>query len=129
MLLIKTTVKESKIPNAGVGVFLAEPVKKGQIIWRFEPTVDIIISAEKMSNLHPDIQRFHKKYSYRTVINNQECYVFCSDNGRFMNHSETPNTDDNGNETCMALMDLPEGEEITCDYRSFDLDSKEKLDF
>ena len=41
-----------------------------------------------------------------------------------MNHSFQPNCDDRGPDT-VAAHDIEAGEELTCDYRSFDMKSKE----
>lgn len=48
--------------------------------------------------------------------------VLCGDNARFMNHSFEPNCDDRTGVT-FALRDILAGEELTCDYRVFDLES------
>jgi SET domain-containing protein len=42
------------------------------------------------------------------------------DNGRFMNHSDAPNTDFTDPDTGWAIRDIAAGEEITCNYRDFD---------
>jgi uncharacterized protein len=46
--------------------------------------------------------------------------VIETDNGRFMNHSEYPNTDFTRSDVAFAIMDIPEGTEITCDYGEFE---------
>ncbi len=58
-----------------------------------------------------------------------EKYVLCGDNARFCNHSTAPNSGDdptNANAT-MAICDILPGEEIVCDYYSFDVNASSKL--
>ncbi|TIS47846.1 MAG: SET domain-containing protein-lysine N-methyltransferase, partial [Mesorhizobium sp.] len=45
MLLIRTYVAQSAIE--GVGVFAAEPIRKGASIWRLDPDFDRLIPVEK----------------------------------------------------------------------------------
>jgi len=40
----------------------------------------------------------------------------CVDNARFINHSDTPNTGNDGYD-CPVLRDIQKDEELTCDYR------------
>jgi hypothetical protein len=54
-------------------------------------------------------------------------YVLCSDNAKFMNHSDEPNVDSGGVTEDVALRDIQPGEELTCDYRLFDAGSTGKL--
>ena len=42
------------------------------------------------------------------------------DNGRFMNHSLTPNTDFRIFDKGYALVDIAQGDELTCNYHEFD---------
>ena len=46
--------------------------------------------------------------------------VLDSDNGRFMNHTLTPNTDFRIFDKGYALFDIAQGEELTCNYHEFD---------
>lgn len=48
-----------------------------------------------------------------------------------MNHSRDPNIifDDSPRGVGIAAVDIEVGDEITCDYRSFDEESKEDLGF
>ena len=57
------------------------------------------------------------RYGYQP--SEEPVYIVCGDNARFMNHSDTPNCDDVDDLT-IALVDIAEGDEITCDYARFD---------
>jgi hypothetical protein len=42
-----------------------------------------------------------------------------------MNHADEPNCDDSGQAATITLHPIGAGEELTCDYRLFDLESKQ----
>ena len=46
--------------------------------------------------------------------------ILDSDNGKFMNHSLKPNTDFRIFDKGYALIDIAQGEELTCNYHEFD---------
>ena len=46
--------------------------------------------------------------------------ILDSDNGKFMNHSLSPNTDFRVFDKGYALVDIAAGDEITCNYFEFD---------
>ena len=114
MMMVDSEVRPSSIH--GLGTFLLEPVKKGQLIWRFDSRIDRIFSDEEIETLPPHMRRFMRTYS--TWHEGLRLWVLCGDNGRHFNHSETPNTvscgvafgDD------VAAADLPAGAELTTDY-------------
>jgi SET domain-containing protein len=112
MLLVKTRALAS--PIEGVGLFAAEPIAKGAIVWRFEPGIDLVVPEERIAALPEAAQAFFKRYAF-------PCPFFPGglllgfDNTRFVNHSRTPNLDNTGPET-IALCDIAAGEELTTDY-------------
>lgn len=120
MLRVPTVVAPSSIQ--GVGLFAAEPITAGTVIWEFTEGVDWRIPVAEFE-LFPDPYRsWLLRYVYREPTG---CYVLCGDNGKFMNHSFDPNCDDVDGPYTVAKRDIVEGEELTCDYRVFDLDSVE----
>ncbi len=112
MLLVKTRAKASAIE--GVGLFAAEPIAKGTVVWRFEPGLDLVVPEEKIGALPEAAKLFFKRYAF-------PCPFFPGglllgfDNTRFVNHSTDPNLDNSGPET-IALRDIADGEELTTDY-------------
>lgn len=117
MLLVDTYVGSSAIE--GVGVFAAEPIKAGQIIYRFEPAFDRLIRLQDAATLPESIQRFIDRYTYPHPAE-PGVVVLDADNGRHMNHSEHPNTDFRDAVVGRAIRDIAPGEEVTCNYAEFE---------
>ena len=116
MLMVQTELRPSSIH--GIGVFLTEPVRSGQLIWRFDSRVDRVFSDSELGEMPDLMQDFLRTYS--TFHADMKLWVLCGDNGRHFNHSDTPNTcslgiafgDD------VAASDLTAGTELTSDYRT-----------
>lgn len=117
MMLVRTYLSNSKIE--GVGIFAAEPIKAGDIIWRLEPKFDVFFTEADIEKLPPHMQDFIDRYTY-PHLRMPGVFILEADNGRFMNHSETPNTDFTGFDQGFATRDIAQGEEITCNYHEFD---------
>lgn len=120
MLQVKTHIKESTIPNAGFGLFASQFIPKDSLIWIFNPIVDKVIKVNSLQYLNDIEMKVIKVYAYKQG----DEMILCSDNGRYINHSETPNTLDYidpilGSVT-IAKFDIQENEEIFSDYNSFD---------
>ncbi|MBB5517820.1 SET domain-containing protein [Amphiplicatus metriothermophilus] len=116
MLLVSTYVAPSAVE--GVGVFAAEPIKKGTVIWRFEPEFDRLIPMDKYLSAPPYLKDLLDRYAYPSP-DRPGFIVYEVDNGRFMNHSETPNTDFSDFGGARAIRDIEAGEELTCNYGDF----------
>lgn len=116
MLLVETELRES--PIHGIGVFLTEPVRAGQTIWRFDSRIDRVFSGAEIEEMPEALQRFMRTYS--TLHAGLDLWVLCGDNGRHFNHSDAPNTRSLGIAfgDDVALDDLPSGAELTSDYRT-----------
>lgn len=117
MLLIDTYVGPSAIE--GVGVFAAEPIRAGQLIYRFEPGFDRLISPAELAAMPEAIRRFVDRYTYPHP-SDHSLLVLDADNGRHMNHSLQPNTDFSDAVYGRAIADIAPGEEITCNYAEFE---------
>lgn len=106
-------------PIEGVGVFAAEPIAAGSVIWELSDDLDLLLTKEQLARL-PDLQRsFIERYGY-PHMSQPQLTVLEFDNGRFMNHSGTPNTDFTRPEVGYAIRAIAAGEELTCDYSEFD---------
>ena len=116
MLTVKTVVRPSLID--GLGLFAAQAIPAETVIWEFVANFDIVYSAEEFDRLPTAAKPHVRKYSYFDAAKN--LWVLCGDDARFMNHADKPNTyEEPGNRT-IAVCDIAEGEELTCDYRQFD---------
>ena len=126
MFIVRTSLRLSLIQ--GFGCFADEPIKKGQVVWEFDPRLDIRIPLSDIGKFPPFMQEHFRTYSYVELLNDREIMVYCADFSKHMNHSDEPNlfdTEDNLQE--IALRDIAAGEELTCNYYKFDLRAAEKL--
>jgi len=62
MLLVATHVAPSSI--AGLGLFAAEPVAAGQVIWRFEPKFDQLLDIDDVRAMPAAFRAFFDMYCY-----------------------------------------------------------------
>jgi SET domain-containing protein len=114
MLLVKTFLSASCIH--GIGLFAAEPIAKGTVIWRFDARVDRRLTKEEREDLPEPARSFVAKYSYPEFVGS-DVHFIDGDDARFMNHSDTPNTDCQVD--TIATRHIAVGEELLCDYRQF----------
>ncbi|HEX8910548.1 MAG TPA: SET domain-containing protein [Anaeromyxobacteraceae bacterium] len=116
---MKTYLAESGIH--GIGLFAAQPVRKGTVVWRLDPTLDLELTEAQILALAPPARDQIRKYTYLDLV--RGTYVLCGDDARFFNHSDEPNCHDfpdaDGG-TTVAARDIGEGEELTSDYSRFD---------
>lgn len=114
MMMVETELKSS--PIHGIGVFLAEDVRKGDVIWRFDSRIDRVYAEADVASLPERARHFLQTYS--TWHQGSRLWVLCGDNGRHFNHSATPNTISDGIAfgEDIAAEDLPAGTELTSDY-------------
>jgi uncharacterized protein len=116
MLMVQTELRAS--PIHGIGVFLSEPVRAGQLIWRFDSRIDRIFADAELAEMPDHLQRFLRTYS--TYHAGLGLWMLCGDNGRHFNHSDMPNTRSLGIAfgDDVAAEEIPAGTELTSDYRT-----------
>ncbi len=114
MLIIKTKLKE--VAEKGIGLIADQEIKKGQSVWVFNPIIDIKIYKKDIPN---QAKEFFNTYG----VDNGEDYIYLNtDNARFINHSENPNTKSLGPfKNNIAIRDIHIGEEITINYNEIDI--------
>jgi SET domain-containing protein len=125
MLNVKTTLGSS--PIAGTGLFAAEFIPKGTVIWQFDPMIDQVYTEEQFRAVSPAHKSFLKTYCFMYMGK----YYLCVDNARFFNHSDEPNCmSSDFNETSLgctiAKRDIEIGEELTDDYSLFGFTESDK---
>jgi uncharacterized protein len=121
MLLVKTYLDRSGIH--GIGLFAVEPIRKGTVLWRLDPRIDVQLTPDEIEQLALPAREQIRKYTYRDQVLGR--YVLCGDDARFFNHAEDPNCidiPDARGGTTVAKRDIAAGEELTCDYAAFDAD-------
>lgn len=111
MLRVRTELKPSAIE--GSGLFAAERISEGRVIWEFTPGLDVVFPLTLLKSLPPVVQDFLNKYCSRYG----EYLTVYADNARFINHSRESNTRwDDEAYVLVAARDIEAGEEITEDY-------------
>lgn len=113
MLLINARVGASAIH--GLGLFAKQFIPAGTVIWRFTRGFDVEIPESSLQSLSPAAREQVLHYA---EYHPAECkFVLSSDDDRFTNHSDIPNTAQPDKETMVAVRDIKNGDEISCDYR------------
>lgn len=112
MLLVKARVGISAIH--GLGLFAHEFIPAGTVIWKYTPGFDVEISESAMESL--SLSAKEQVLHYACYEQAQAKFVLSSDDDRFSNHSDAPNTSPD-HDRMIAIKDIQSGEEITCDYR------------
>jgi SET domain-containing protein len=117
MMLVRSHVAQSQIE--GFGVYADEFIPSGTLIWQLNPKFVATFSRRDLEEFPPHIKEFVEKYSFPDFDDKNLLFVEL-DNGRFMNHSDTPNTDFTAFSKGHAIRDIHKDEEITCNYYEFD---------
>ena len=126
MFIVSTRLSQS--PIHGTGVFAGESIKKGQVVWRFDPRIDLEISEKEFADFPPVFQAYLKTYTYTVETDGKRKMILCADHAKHVNHSDDPNLLDTLDSTQdVAARDIAAGEELTCDYFAFDLEAVAKL--
>ncbi len=128
MLLVKTYLDKSKIQ--GIGLFADEFIPKGTLVWKFVPGFDFALKNEELNKLPKIAKSWIMHFGYYDEEDGG--WVICVDDSRFFNHSDNPNCREEKDSKyfqgrTIAIKDIKQGEEITCDYFEFDGNAKLKL--
>ena len=116
MMLIPTHLRPSKID--GLGVHATRFIPRGTKVWEYSEPCDRRIFA--LCNATTAFREFVEKYGYRE--NGRDYIELCGDSALFFNHSDDPNCGNGDNpDATYALRDIYEGEEMTQDYRTFNI--------
>ena len=130
MLLVRTARRPSDIH--GMGLFADQFIPAGTATWRFTPGVDTAMHPEVLDRVPEAARGQFLTYAYldiRTGLN-----VLCADDARLMNHSDDPTVvgDYEAEPVCgvdIAARDIEPGQELTCDYATFDKVDRQALHF
>src|SRR5690348_3818171 len=116
MLLVKTYLAPSAVH--GIGLYAAEPIAKGTVVWRFDQGIDRRLSRAERDVLPEPARSFVLTYAYPEMPGS-DTHVLDGDHARFMNHSDRPNTHcptprKPEEATTIATRDIAVGEELLC---------------
>lgn len=126
MLTIKTHLKQTE--NKGIGLFSSESVLKGGKVWILDERFYRVFSETEIDAL-PTLQKdFIMKYGTWGVLHDDSGRFLDLDDTRFMNHSNNPNICFVGH-FGIALDNISEGDELTCDYKTLGDERERKLNF
>lgn len=118
-MLVETEIRPS--PIHGMGCFTLEPIERGDVVW-------VLSELDKRFSKHllwsREVLRLLEHYAYFDA--QLDAWILPVDDARFMNHSDEPNLTSSWSSD-VAARDIAAGEELTCDYRTFDTDWKRKL--
>ena len=119
MLLVPTYVAPS--PIAGVGLFSAADLPAGTRIWEFTEGVDWRIPE---ADFHRFPEPYLSRLRHHAYLDEEGGYVLCMDNAKFMNHHRDPNCTDADARYTVTVRPVKAGEELTCNYAEFDLETR-----
>lgn len=100
----------------GRGLVARRPIAAGEVLWRPEPDAPRVPCAEVLA-WHEERRRAFLYVAYQA---DDESFVICEDDSRYMNHSCDPNTWWEG-DAVVARRAIAAGEEITYDYAMTEL--------
>jgi hypothetical protein len=106
--------------SIGYGLFATQFIPKGTITWVFDD-LDQIITPARMAGMTPVLLQNIEKYSY---LNGRGERILCWDHSRFVNHSCDPTCLAPGFDLEIAVRDIQEGEQITDDYGSLNIEEE-----
>src|SRR6266478_5226023 len=95
MLLINASVGRSRIH--GKGLIARELVPAGTLVWVLKRGFDVELTKDQFDELAPCAREQVARYIYTDVASGK--YILCSDDAKYMNHSDTPNTRTEGHRT------------------------------
>lgn len=110
-----------------MGLYTGVDVEAETVIWEYDERVDWKITPEQFVAFP---EPYRSRMGHYVYLDDSGLYILCGDNAKFMNHSDTPNCDDPDGEYTVTRRAIGAGEELTCDYTQFDVESRDQgLDF
>jgi SET domain-containing protein len=122
MLLVEAYAGKSSIE--GLGLIARAAIPANTCLWIMQPGFDVELTESQWRELSPMARAQVEKYTYIDIETGH--YILCSDDAKYMNHSDTPNTVNRPDST-WTTRDIAAGEELTTDYREFDLPSRDRV--
>lgn len=123
MYLTPVTIKES--PVNGKGVFVLQNIKAGEIVWKFNPEHDKVLTSAEFDALDTRQKESLRRVAYLSKNTRRWIYPPENDPARYTNHSKENNIsavfDDSVSEEpfFVANRNIVAGEELTNNYNEF----------
>ena len=124
MYLFKVEIKKS--PINGKGVFALENISKGEVVWRYKPDKDRVLSVGDYEKLDCNEKSKLDRIAYLSPSTNRYVYPPENDPALFTNHSVDNNLSVvfdklvSDEPFFVANRDIKIGEELTNNYLDFD---------
>jgi SET domain-containing protein len=113
-LRVNTYIAKSEIE--GLGLFAAQDIPKGTIVWQHDPIIEGYITINQFSTVHDQIVIDYVR-KYFCYDDKESAWIRTIDSAKYMNHSSTPNLNSVTKYLDIADRDILKGEELTVDYR------------
>ena len=129
MLLVPVEVRQS--PIHGLGVFARQSIRKGTVVWQFDPGIDQRHPVSWLERQPEHVQRYVASHCVLSL--DKQHYYVVGDYTLFVNHSPSPNLvplDDtlaNNEGVVAAARHIKAGEELTIDYATIDAADQERV--
>lgn len=116
MLTVETYIDRSTIH--GIGLFADQFVAREDIVWQFNPRVDLVYDEQSWLHLLENISKASLATLRRLSFKENGSFFLCIDNAQFMNHSpDLANVYQVHDKNIMrAGKDIHRGEELLCNY-------------
>lgn len=115
MITVKYKIKPSQLDTDGLGLFTEESIKTGQVIYKHTDELDLLFTPEDIENLPDEEQRFIKHHGFHDKRTGK--FRLDHDDIRFLNYSDEPTMESDGNGNLLATRDIAAGEELTENYQ------------
>lgn len=116
MMTVRCYIAPSTIE--GVGLYAAEPIAAGAVVWRFDERFDRRFPRAALDAASDVMREFLERYCY-PFTRDPSYLTLDADESRYMNHADAPNLDFSQDDVGIALRAIAAGDELTCDYRCF----------
>jgi SET domain-containing protein len=114
MLTVKTRLDKSEI--SGIGLFASQVILPGDVVWKMSSISVLKISKIQYELLSDIEQKFIKEKDYYWLDDDGN-YMIPIDDGRFINHSSSPNLVELDDNHYIASRKIEPNEELTIDYK------------
>lgn len=115
MFIVPVFVDKSVIH--GLGLYAARDIECDDVIWRFHPKLDLTFSPDEWQSLPEHIRDALAEHAWQPERGGLINYEATA--GKYINHSDDPNTDFRTDGIGFAKCRILRGEELTTDYREF----------